>query len=78
LFSLSYLFTCLNHLGDVRAWQPADQTIASAQAHAAFPVILRMDKAKHGEASYLQSINDAKYNQRESDAGRMKTCGQSR
>ncbi len=38
------------------------QTIASAQTHAAFPVILCMDKAKHGEASYPQLLSDAKYN----------------
>jgi hypothetical protein len=59
-------------------WQSANQTIASALAHAAFPVILRMDKAKHGEASYPQSISEAKYYQAESDASRRKSCGQSR
>jgi len=37
-----------------------------------------MDKAKHGEASYLQFISDAKYNRAESDARRRKSCGQSR
>jgi len=37
-----------------------------------------MDKAKHGEASYLQFISDAKYNRVESDAGRRKSCGQNR
>jgi hypothetical protein len=78
LFSLSYLFACLNHYRDSPAWQSAIQTIASAQTHVAFPVILRMDKAKHGEASYLQFISDAKYNRAESDAGRRKSCGQSR
>ncbi|MBU5619839.1 hypothetical protein KQJ21_08930, partial [Enterobacteriaceae bacterium S5_ASV_15] len=60
------------------AWQKPKQTIASAQTHAAFPVILCMDKAKHGEASYPQLISDAKYNRAESDARRRKSCGQSR
>ncbi|WP_140418819.1 hypothetical protein [Enterobacter cancerogenus] len=37
-----------------------------------------MDKAKHGVASYLQFIGDAKYNRAESDAHRRKSCGPSR
>jgi len=59
---LSYLFTCLNQCRDVQTRRAAIQTIAFAREHAAFPVILRMDKAKHGEASYPQLINDAKNN----------------
>jgi hypothetical protein len=59
---LSYLFACLNQEHRVHNRRSAIQTIALARKYSAFPVILRMDKAKHGEASYLQLINDAKNN----------------
>ncbi|WP_313575671.1 hypothetical protein, partial [Pseudescherichia sp.] len=66
-FSLRYLLTCLNHRGCFHPTS-AKQTFALANKHAVFPAILRIDKTKHGAASYLQFISDAKDTRRKLSA----------